>query len=206
MSRLFLRKSVQDCENDILERGGLKRSLGKWHLTALGVGATIGAGIFATTGTAIVGDPLRPGAGPAIVLSFLLTALTCGFAALCYAEFAAMVPIAGSAYTYAYTSIGEFVAWIIGWDLIIEYAVGNIGVAIGWSGYFRELLSHFGIAMPAWLATDYRSAHLAAEARYWLVASVAPPASASAAMCADRKSVASQAGIEMPKWLRSSRK
>jgi APA family basic amino acid/polyamine antiporter len=164
MNRLLLRKSVQDCENDILERGGLKRSLGKWHLTALGVGATIGAGIFATTGTAIVGDPLRPGAGPAIVLSFLLTAVTCGFAALCYAEFAAMVPISGSAYTYAYASLGELVAWIIGWDLIIEYAVGNIGVAIGWSGYFRELLSHFGASIPAWLATDYRSAHMAAEA------------------------------------------
>jgi APA family basic amino acid/polyamine antiporter len=164
MSRLLLRKSVQDCENDILERGGLKRSLGKWHLTALGVGATIGAGIFATTGTAIVGDPLRPGAGPAIIVSFLLTALTCGFAALCYAEFAAMVPISGSAYTYAYASLGELVAWIIGWDLIIEYAVGNIGVAIGWSGYFRELLTHFGLSLPAWLATDYRSAHLAAEA------------------------------------------
>jgi basic amino acid/polyamine antiporter, APA family len=164
MSRLFLRKSIQDCENDILERGGLRRSLNKWHLTALGVGATIGAGIFATTGTAIVGDPLRPGAGPAIVISFLLTAMTCGFAALCYAEFAAMVPISGSAYTYAYASLGELVAWIIGWDLIIEYAVGNIGVAIGWSGYFRELLSHFGISLPPWLATDYRSAHLAAEA------------------------------------------
>ena len=164
MNRLFIRKSVQDCENDVVERGGLKRSLGKWHLTALGVGATIGAGIFATTGTAIVGDPSRPGAGPAIVLSFLLTALTCGFAALCYAEFAAMVPISGSAYTYAYASLGELVAWIIGWDLIVEYAVGNIGVAIGWSGYFRELLSHFGVAMPAWLATDVRSAHMAAEA------------------------------------------
>jgi APA family basic amino acid/polyamine antiporter len=164
MHRLFLRKSVQDCENDILERGGLKRSLGKWHLTALGVGATIGAGIFATTGTAIVGDPARPGAGPAIVVSFLLTALTCGFAALCYAEFAAMVPISGSAYTYAYASLGELVAWIIGWDLIVEYAVGNIGVAIGWSGYFRELLSHFGVSLPAWLATDVRSAHMAADA------------------------------------------
>jgi APA family basic amino acid/polyamine antiporter len=164
MTRLFLRKSVQDCEDDIAERGGLKRSLGKWHLTALGVGATIGAGIFATTGTAIVGDQFRPGAGPAIVLSFLLTALTCGFAALCYAEFAAMVPISGSAYTYAYASLGELVAWIIGWDLIIEYAVGNIGVAIGWSGYFRELLSHFGLSLPAWLATDYRSAHMAADA------------------------------------------
>jgi len=164
MSRLLLRKSIQDCEDDILERGGLRRSLNKWHLTALGVGATIGAGIFATTGTAIVGDALRPGAGPAIVISFLLTALTCGFAALCYAEFAAMVPISGSAYTYAYASLGELVAWIIGWDLIIEYAVGNIGVAIGWSGYFRELLSHFGLSLPAWLATDFRSAHQAAEA------------------------------------------
>src|SRR6185437_15013412 len=140
---LFLRKSVADCEVDAERRGGLKRSLGKWHLTALGVGATIGAGIFATTGTAIVGDALRPGAGPAIVFSFLLTAIACGFAALCYAEFAAMVPISGSAYTYAYASLGEFVAWIIGWDLIIEYAVGNIGVAIGWAGYFRELLNHF---------------------------------------------------------------
>jgi basic amino acid/polyamine antiporter, APA family len=164
MSRLFLRKSVEDCENDIIERGGLRRSLTKWHLTALGVGATIGAGIFATTGTAIVGDEFRPGAGPAIVLSFLLTAVTCGFAALCYAEFAAMVPISGSAYTYAYASLGELVAWIIGWDLIVEYAVGNIGVAIGWSGYFRELLSHFGLTLPAWLATDFRSAHVAAEA------------------------------------------
>ena len=164
MSTLFVRKSVQDCEDDIAERGGLKRSLNKWHLTALGVGATIGAGIFATTGTAIAGDAARPGAGPAIVLSFILTAVTCGFAALCYAEFAAMVPVAGSAYTYAYASLGELVAWIIGWDLIIEYAVGNIGVAIGWAGYFQELLTHFGISLPAWLATDVRSAHMAADA------------------------------------------
>jgi basic amino acid/polyamine antiporter, APA family len=164
MSQLLRRKSVADCEADIAERGGLRRTLNKWHLTALGVGATIGAGIFATTGTAIVGDPARPGAGPAIVLSFLLTAIACGFAALCYAEFAAMVPISGSAYTYAYASLGEFVAWIIGWDLIVEYAVGNIGVAIGWSGYFRELISHFGLDLPAWLATDPRSAHLAATA------------------------------------------
>ena len=159
MRGLFARKSVSDFEADIATHGGLKRTLGKWHLTALGVGATIGAGIFATTGTAIVGDPLRPGAGPAIIFSFFLTAVACGFAALCYAEFAAMVPIAGSAYTYAYASLGEFIAWIIGWDLIIEYAVGNIGVAIGWAGYFRELLRHFGLDLPPWLATDYRSAH-----------------------------------------------
>jgi basic amino acid/polyamine antiporter, APA family len=157
MSQLFTRKPIAD----ILPEGehtGLKRSLNKWHLTALGVGATIGAGIFATTGTAIVGDALRPGAGPAIVLSFLLTAVACGFAALCYAEFAAMVPISGSAYTYSYAALGELVAWIIGWDLIVEYAVGNIGVAIGWAGHFRELMSHFGVSIPAWLATDYRSA------------------------------------------------
>lgn len=159
MRQLLARKSVADFETDVAQRGGLKRTLGKWHLTALGVGATIGAGVFATTGTAIVGDPLRPGAGPAVVFSFVLTAVACGFAALCYAEFAAMVPVAGSAYTYAYASLGEFVAWIIGWDLIIEYAVGNIGVAIGWAGYFRELLNHFGLDLPAWLATDYRSAH-----------------------------------------------
>jgi APA family basic amino acid/polyamine antiporter len=164
MTGLFARKSVADCENDIVERGGLKRTLNKWHLTSLGIGATIGAGIFATTGTAIAGDAVRLGAGPAIVFSFLLTAVACGFAALCYAEFAAMVPVSGSAYTYAYASLGEFVAWIIGWDLIIEYAVGNIGVAIGWSGYFRELLSHFGLDLPAWLATDFRSAHAAAAA------------------------------------------
>jgi APA family basic amino acid/polyamine antiporter len=164
MTRLFIRKSIQDCENDIRERGGLRRSLNKWHLTALGVGATIGAGIFATTGTAIAGDAIRAGAGPAIVISFLITAFTCGFAALCYAEFAAMVPISGSAYTYAYASLGELFAWIIGWDLIIEYAVGNIGVAIAWSGYFRELLSHFGLSMPAWLSTDFRSANMAADA------------------------------------------
>lgn len=164
MSQLFRRKTVAECESDIAERGGLKRTLTRWHLTALGVGATIGAGIFATTGTAIVGDAARPGAGPAIVLSFILTAVACGFAALCYAEFAAMVPISGSAYTYAYASLGEFVAWIIGWDLIIEYAVGNIGVAIGWAGYFRELVSHFGIEIPAWLATDPRTASLAAAA------------------------------------------
>jgi len=164
MNQLFLRKSVADCENDIAERGGLRRTLTKWHLTALGVGATIGAGIFATTGTAIVGDLHRPGAGPAIVLSFILTAVACGFAALCYAEFAAMVPIAGSAYTYAYASLGEFVAWIIGWDLIIEYAVGNIAVAISWAAYFRQLLLGFGIEIPAWISTDYRSTQLALTA------------------------------------------
>jgi len=159
VNSFLAKKSVADFEADVALQGGLKRTLGKWHLTALGVGATIGAGIFATTGTAIVGDSARPGAGPAIIFAFMLTAVACGFAALCYAEFAAMVPVSGSAYTYAYASIGELVAWIIGWDLIIEYAVGNIAVAIGWAGYFRELLNHFGLDLPAWLATDYRTAH-----------------------------------------------
>src|SRR5215208_7614584 len=140
---IFVRKSVADAEREVSHAGGLRRSLGKWHLTALGVGATIGAGIFATTGTAIVGDAARPGAGPAIVFSFLLTAVACGFAALCYAEFAAMVPIAGSAYTYAYAALGEIIAWIIGWDLVIEYAIGNVAVAVSWSGYFCELLKLF---------------------------------------------------------------
>ena len=92
------------------------------------------------------------------MLSFVLTAIACGFAALCYAEFAAMVPISGSAYTYAYATLGELVAWIIGWDLIIEYAVGNVAVAISWSGYFQELLRSSGLGFPAWLGTDYRSA------------------------------------------------
>ncbi|HWP37531.1 MAG TPA: amino acid permease [Gemmatimonadales bacterium] len=165
MSRLFARKSVAEIVTESAATPTtLRRALGKWHLTALGVGAVIGAGIFASTGTAIVGDEIRLGAGPAIVISFLLTGVACGFAALCYAEFAAMVPISGSAYTYAYASLGEIVAWIIGWDLIIEYAVGNIAVAISWAGHFRELLAHFGISIPAWLSIDYRTAHQAADA------------------------------------------
>lgn len=165
MNQLFARKPVSQILSETESAGvGLRRVLGKWQLTALGVGAIIGAGIFATTGTAIVGDSVRLGAGPAIVVSFVITAIACGFAALCYAEFAAMVPISGSAYTYAYASLGELAAWIIGWDLIIEYAVGNIAVAISWAGHFRELLSHFGVHLPAWLSIDYRTAHQAAAA------------------------------------------
>ena len=159
MGQLFARKTIEQLKGDLDQPGGgLKRALGKWDLTALGVGAIIGAGIFATTGTAIAGDAVRLGAGPAIMLSFVLTACTCGLAALCYAEFAAMVPIAGSAYTYAYASLGEFVAWIIGWDLIIEYAVGNVAVAISWANYFKTFVAGFGIVIPDWLSTDYRTA------------------------------------------------
>jgi APA family basic amino acid/polyamine antiporter len=136
----------------------LKRVLGPIDVVLLGIGAIIGAGIFATIGTAAAGDIARPGAGPALILSFVLTAIACGFAALCYAEFAAMVPISGSAYTYSYATLGELVAWIIGWDLIIEYAVGNVAVAISWANYFKTFVGGFGVIIPDWLSTDYRTA------------------------------------------------
>jgi len=144
-------------DSEIAERR-LKKALGPIDVTALGIGAIIGAGIFATIGTAAAGDPTRPGAGPGLILSFILTAIACGFAALCYAEFAAMIPISGSAYTYAYATLGELIAWIIGWDLIIEYAVGNVAVAISWGNYFKTLVGGFGIVIPDWLSTDYRTA------------------------------------------------
>jgi APA family basic amino acid/polyamine antiporter len=141
----------------------LKRALGAFDIVMLGIGAIIGAGIFATIGTAVAGDALRPGAGPAIVISFALTAVACAFCGLCYAEFASLVPISGSAYTYSYATLGELVAWIIGWDLIIEYAVGNVAVAIGWAAYFHQLCVGLGLHIPAWLAVDYFSAQEAAE-------------------------------------------
>src|SRR5712692_180567 len=136
----------------------LKRVLGAFDVVMLGIGAIIGAGIFATIGTAAAGDAARLGAGPALMLSFVITGVACGFAALCYAEFAAMVPISGSAYTYSYATLGEFVAWIIGWDLIIEYAVGNVAVAISWANYFKTFVAGFGLVIPDWLSTDYRTA------------------------------------------------
>ncbi len=136
----------------------LKRSLGAFNVTLLGIGAIIGAGIFATVGTAAAGDAVRLGAGPSLMLSFTITAVVCAFTALCYAEFASMVPISGSAYTYSYATLGEIVAWIIGWDLIIEYAVGNVAVAISWANYFRSFLDSMGVHFPLWLATDYRTA------------------------------------------------
>ncbi|MCI0628450.1 MAG: amino acid permease [Acidobacteria bacterium] len=141
----------------------LKRTLTAVDLTALGIGAIIGAGIFATTGSAVAGTLDRPGAGPALILSYLLTAIACSFCALCYAEFASMIPVSGSAYTYAYATLGELIAWIIGWDLIIEYAIGNVAVAVSWSGYFKELLHGFGVDLPGWLTTDYRTAQRSAE-------------------------------------------
>jgi basic amino acid/polyamine antiporter, APA family len=143
----------------------LKRTLGAFNVTLIGVGAIIGAGIFATVGSAAAGDPLagRPGAGPSLMLSFVITAIVCGFTALCYAELASMVPISGSAYTYSYATMGELIAWIIGWDLIIEYAIGNVAVAISWAEYFHKLLLNLGISFPHWLAADYRSAMILAS-------------------------------------------
>jgi basic amino acid/polyamine antiporter, APA family len=168
---LFRRKSAADVLGDAqAAEHSLKRTLGAFDITMLGVGAIIGAGIFASFGQAAAGGDGRLGAGPALILSYLLTAVACGFAALCYAEIAAMVPIAGSAYTYSYLAFGEVVAWIIGWDLTIEYAVGNIYVAASWADYMRSFLrGTFGIDFPAWLATDLQTAANAPE-----IAAVAP--------------------------------
>ena len=128
----------------------LKKTLTAWDLTGLGIGAIIGTGIFVLIGTAIVGDAHRPGAGPGITLSFVLSGLTCALAALCYAEFAAMIPVAGSAYTYSYATLGEFLAWLTGWNLILEYGVACVAVAIGWSGYLNNILKLCGIELPYW--------------------------------------------------------
>jgi basic amino acid/polyamine antiporter, APA family len=157
-NQLLSRKTVDQCIADGEAGGGLKRSLGPLQLTALGIGAIIGAGIFAAIGTAISGDAGHVGAGSAIVISIILAGITSALAAITYSEFAAMIPISGSAYTYAYATLGELVAWIIGWDLILEYAVGNIAVAIGWAGYFDSLLRGLGIQMPRWLVTDVLTA------------------------------------------------
>jgi APA family basic amino acid/polyamine antiporter len=149
--------------DDIMAAAGgpqfsLRRTLGAFNVTLIGIGAIVGAGIFATVGTAAAGDASRPGAGASLMLSFVITAVVCAFTALCYAEFASMVPISGSAYTYSYATLGEFVAWIIGWDLIIEYAVGNIAVAISWAEYFAKLMRNLGVNIPYWLASNYRIA------------------------------------------------
>jgi APA family basic amino acid/polyamine antiporter len=164
MSSLLRTKSVADIQAtlDEAEGHGLKRTLTAFDLTMLGIGAVIGAGIFSAVGTAAVGEVsadgvvTRYGAGPALILSFALLGVVCALAGLCYAELTSMIPIAGSAYTYAYATLGELVAWIIGWDLILEYAVGNAAVAIAWSDYFCSFLRVFGIGVPFWLSTSYR--------------------------------------------------
>src|SRR5271165_2326097 len=150
MSRLFRVKPMSMLSQEAGEQGEhtLKRSLGALNLTTLGIGAIIGAGIFVLTGQAAAKY-----AGPAIALSFVLAGVTCAFAGLCYAEFASLIPIAGSAYTYGYATLGEFVAWIIGWDLVLEYAFGAATVASGWSGYLVGLLADFGINIPPQLTT-----------------------------------------------------
>lgn len=152
---LFRKKSIDRIvadakagEDNVHGGAGLRKVLGVRDLTFMGIAAVIGAGIFSTIGTAAYNG------GPGIAFLFVITAITCGFSALCYAEFASRVPIAGSAYTYAYVSFGELVAWIIGWALILEYAIGNIVVAISWSGYFNNLLEGFHIGLPGWLATN----------------------------------------------------
>jgi APA family basic amino acid/polyamine antiporter len=163
MSSLIRTKSLSAIQASLeaSEGTGLRRTLTTFDLVMLGIGAVIGAGIFSTIGTAAVGEPgVRAGAGPALVLSFVLLGVVCALAGLCYAELTAMIPISGSAYTYSYATLGELVAWIIGWDLMLEYAVGNVAVAIAWSDYFNSLLRVFGVEMPFWLTTSYRNVAL----------------------------------------------
>jgi APA family basic amino acid/polyamine antiporter len=149
-SNLLKTKSIEQLVGDA-EHGGkaLRRTLTAFDLTLLGIGAIIGTGIFVLTGTAAANQ-----AGPAIGVSYLAAGLACAFAALCYAEFASMIPIAGSAYTYAYATLGEVFAWMIGWDLILEYAVGSMTVAVGWSGYFQRILAGFGVQLPLWMTAS----------------------------------------------------
>jgi APA family basic amino acid/polyamine antiporter len=166
--QLFARKPIAE-----LQPGegpeALRRGLGAGDLIMLAIGAVIGAGIFSSIGTAAAGEVrpdgeiIRYAAGPALILSFVLLGVVCGLAALCYAELAAMIPQAGSAYAYSYATLGELVAWIIGWDLILEYAVGNIAVAVAWGGYFTSFLSGFGITLPGWMTHGYRAVQLSAD-------------------------------------------
>ncbi len=145
MANLFAVKSITTLlEETTDDKNSLKRTLSRWNLISLGIGAIIGAGIFVLTGQAAANY-----AGPAVVLSFVVAGIACAFAGLCYAEFASMIPIAGSAYTYAYATLGEFIAWIIGWDLILEYLFGASTVAVGWSGYIVSFFKDFGIIIPA---------------------------------------------------------
>jgi APA family basic amino acid/polyamine antiporter len=167
---LFQVKPLDEILSDTEREGhSLKRVLGAGDLIMLAIGAVIGAGIFGAIGSAAAGqlgpngEVIRLGAGPALVISFVLLGAACALAALCYAELAAMIPQAGSAYAYTYATLGEIVAWIIGWDLILEYAVGNVAVAISWGDYFKSLLSGW-VTFPAWLTTGYRTALLSSDA------------------------------------------
>jgi basic amino acid/polyamine antiporter, APA family len=159
---LFRKKSISDilkrADSENLHGGSLARHLGVRDLTALGIAAIIGAGIFTTIGQASADG------GPGVIFLFIFTAIACGFAAFAYAEFASIIPVSGSAYTYSYVAFGELYAWIIGWALIMEYAIGNITVAIGWSGYFTGLMGSMGVHLPAWMTIDYLSASSGHEA------------------------------------------
>src|SRR3954471_7412321 len=156
---LLRKKSVQTILQDAhqgygdAEHGDLRRVLKVKDLTFLGIAAVIGTGVFTAIGTASFHG------GPAVILLFGLTAIACGFAAYCYAEFASTIPVSGSAYTYSYVAFGEIFAWIIGWDLLMEYAIGNIAVAISWSDYFTNLMDKAGLHVPDWLSMDYVTAH-----------------------------------------------
>ena len=167
MLQIFTRKPISELLPE--SEHGLRRVLGAGDLVMLAIGAVIGAGIFGAIGTAAAGqvnasgEVVRYGAGPALVFSFLLLGGACALAALCYAELAAMIPQAGSAYAYTYATLGELVAWIIGWDLVLEYAVGNVAVAISWGDYFTTLTRGIGVSLPVWLTTGYRTALLSAN-------------------------------------------
>src|ERR1700723_4345494 len=171
MPNLFRVKPMSMLSQEAGEQGEhtLKRSLGAVNLITLGIGAIIGAGIFVLTGQAAALY-----AGPAVALSFVLAGLTCAFAGLCYAEFASIIPIAGSAYTYGYATLGELVAWIIGWDLTLEYAFGAATVASGWSGYFNSLLQQFHIYLPPQI-TATTGTPLVFYHQYWMPSMSLPP-------------------------------
>lgn len=170
MNQLFQRKPIADLLVDEADSSrSLKRVLGAGDLVMLAIGAVIGAGIFGAIGTAAAGQVapdgtvIRYAAGPALIFSFILLGGACALAALCYAELASMIPQAGSAYAYSYATLGELVAWIIGWDLMLEYAVGNVAVAISWGDYFNTLVRGVGIDLPVWLTTGYRTALLSSN-------------------------------------------
>src|SRR5438874_12584748 len=169
MPSLFSRKPIAELLVEGEHPNALKRALGAGDLIMLAIGAVIGAGIFGSIGTAAAGQTdaaghiIRTGAGPALVVSFVLLGFACALAGLCYAELASMIPQAGSAYAYSYATLGEVIAWIIGWDLILEYAVGNVAVAISWGDYFHTLMRNFGVHLPVWLTTGYRTALLSPD-------------------------------------------
>jgi APA family basic amino acid/polyamine antiporter len=179
MASLFSRKPISELVAEGDHPGALKRALGSGDLIMLAIGAVIGAGIFGSIGSAAAGqvgpngEIIRVGAGPALVLSFLLLGAACALAGLCYAELASMIPQAGSAYAYSYATLGELVAWIIGWDLILEYAVGNVAVAISWGDYFKSLIGGW-VSLPDWITTGYRTALLSSDPKIHGLLDTAP--------------------------------